>query len=246
MRTADLKTASDADWAEAHRREKIIRPIAALARVPGGVAGRAMEQLDLGRARFHKLLQLYRASPVAASLLPRPRGREKGEQRLSSAAEQLIARGIAEYYLTLEKPSVQALRRWLRHEGQKVGLKVPSTKAIQTRLDRLTPQTVTARRQGAKAAADKWEPTRGALAAGSALELVQSDHTRVDVIVVDDLYRKPIGRPWLTLMIDVASRTVPGFHLDMLAPSAVSVGMCMRQAVLPKRDWLAERGMEAP
>ena len=75
MRTADLKTASDADWAEAHRREKIIRPIAALARVPGGVAGRAMEQLDLGRARFHKLLQLYRASPVAASLLPRPRGR---------------------------------------------------------------------------------------------------------------------------------------------------------------------------
>ncbi len=246
MRTADLKTASDADWAEAHRREKIIRPIAALARVPGGVAARAMEQLDLGRARFHKLLQLYRVSPVAASLLPRPRGREKGEQRLSSAAEQLIARGIAEYYLTLEKPSVQALRRWLRHEGRKVGLKVPSTKAIQTRLDRLAPQTVTARRQGAKAAADKWEPTRGVLEAGYALELVQSDHTLVDVIVVDDLYRKPIGRPWLTLMIDVASRTVPGFHLDMLAPSAVSVGMCMRQAVLPKADWLAERDMEAP
>jgi putative transposase len=246
MRTADLKTASDADWAEAHRREKIIRPLAALTRVPGNVAAKAMEQLGLGRARFHKLLQLYRASPVAASLLPRPRGRERGEQRLSSATEQLIARGIEECYLTLEKPSVQALRRWLRHEGLKVGLKVPSTKAIQTRLDRLAPQTVTARRQGAKAAVDKWEPTRGALEASYALELVQSDHTLVDVIVVDDLYRKPIGRPWLTLMIDVASRSVPGFHLDMLAPSAVSVGMCMRQAVLPKADWLAERGMEAP
>ena len=123
---------------------------------------------------------------------------------------------------------------------------MPSTKAIQARLDRLPPQTVTARRQGAKAAADKWEPTRGVLEASYALELVQSDHTLVDVIVVDDLYRKPIGRPWLTLMVDVASRTVPGFHLDMLAPSAVSVGMCMRQAVLPKADWLAEHGMEAP
>ena len=163
MRTADLRTASDADWAEAHRREKIIRPLASMTRVPGDVAAQAMVQLELGRARFHKLLQLYRASPAAASLLPRPRGREKGEQRLSAAAEHLIARGIAEFYLTLEKPSVQALRRWLRHEGTKIGVKVPSTKAIQARLARLAPQIVTARRQGAKSAADKWEPTRGVL-----------------------------------------------------------------------------------
>lgn len=246
MRTADLRTASDADWAEAHRREKIIRPLASLARVPSDLAAEAMAQLALGRARFHQLLKLYRASPVAASLLPRPRGRAKGEKRLSATAEQLIARGIAECYLTREKPSVQALRRWLRHEGQKVGVKVPSTKAIQTRLDRLAPQMVTARREGTKAAGDRWEPTRGVLEADYALELVQSDHTLVDVIVVDDLYRKPIGRPWLTLMIDVASRIVPGFHLDMLSPSAVSVGMCMQHAVLPKRDWLGERGMEAP
>lgn len=246
MRAADLRMASDADWAEAHRREKIIRPLTSLTRIPGDVAIDAMEQLGLGRARFHGLLQLYRASPIAAALLPRPRGREKGEQRLSAAVEQLIARGIAEYYLTLEKPSVQALRRWLRHEGMKIGVKVPSTKAVQARLDRLAPQTVTLRRQGVKAAADRWEPTRGVLTADYALELVQSDHTLVDVIVVDDLYRKPIGRPWLTLMIDVASRTVPGFHLDMLSPSSVSVGMCMRHAVLPKGEWLAVHGMEAP
>lgn len=89
MRTADLRTASDADWAEAHRREKIIRPLASMTRVPGDVAAQAMVQLELGRARFHKLLQLYRASPAAASLLPRPRGREKGEQRLSAAAARL-------------------------------------------------------------------------------------------------------------------------------------------------------------
>ena len=69
---------------------------------------------------------------------------------------------------------------------------------------------------------------------GYALELVQSDHTLVDVIAVDDVYRRPIGRPWITLMIDIASRTVPGFHLTMLHPSAVSVGMAMRHAVLPK------------
>lgn len=59
MRTADLKTASDANWAEAHRREKIIRPLAALTRIPGNAAAEALDKLGLGRARFHELLQLY-------------------------------------------------------------------------------------------------------------------------------------------------------------------------------------------
>ena len=44
-----------------------------------------------------------------------------------------------------------------------------------------------------------------------ALEVVQIDHTPVDVIVVDEAHRLPIGRPWLTLAIDVATRVVAGF-----------------------------------
>jgi putative transposase len=43
------------------------------------------------------------------------------------------------------------------------------------------------------------------------LEVVQIDHTLVDVVVVDELERLPLGRPWLTLAIDVASRMVNGF-----------------------------------
>lgn len=65
-------------------------------------------------------------------------------------------------------------------------------------------------------------------------------------MVVDEMYRLPLGRPWLTLMIDVASRMVVGFYLTLEAPSATSVAMAMRHAVLPKADWLAERGVAAP
>ncbi|ELP2628267.1 hypothetical protein R1U59_005542, partial [Klebsiella pneumoniae] len=35
------------------------------------------------------------------------------------------------------------------------------------------------------------------------LEQVQIDHTVIDLIVVDDRDRQPIGRPYLTLAIDV-------------------------------------------
>ena len=42
------------------------------------------------------------------------------------------------------------------------------------------------------------------------LEVVQIDHTVIDVIVVDEWERQPIGRPYLTLAIDVFSRCVLG------------------------------------
>jgi len=43
------------------------------------------------------------------------------------------------------------------------------------------------------------------------LERVQIDQTRIDVVVVNEGDRLPIGRPWLTLAIDVASRVFLGF-----------------------------------
>jgi hypothetical protein len=49
----------------------------------------------------------------------------------------------------------------------------------------------------------------------SALEAVQIDLTLVDVVVVDELERRPLRRPWLTLVIDVASRMVTGFYVSL-------------------------------
>src|ERR1700678_2773013 len=54
------------------------------------------------------------------------------------------------------------------------------------------------------------------------LEQVQADHTPVDVIVVDEQQRLPVGRPYLTIAIDGDSRGVLG-----LAHAAAS-----------KRPWL--------
>src|SRR5258708_7850233 len=76
------------------------------------------------------------------------------------------------------------------------------------------------------------------------LERVQIDHTQVDVIVVDEGDRLPIGRPCLMLAIDVASRAVFGFSVSLERPSVVSVALTLVQAVLPKDLWLADRQLE--
>ena len=54
------------------------------------------------------------------------------------------------------------------------------------------------------------------------------DHTPVDVIVVDERHRLPIGRPYVTVAIDVASRCVVGLVVTLEAPSATSVGCAWR------------------
>jgi putative transposase len=57
------------------------------------------------------------------------------------------------------------------------------------------------------------------------LDIVQIDHTRVDVSVVDREHRLSIGRPWLMLAIDIATRAVVGFSVALEIPSALSVSL---------------------
>jgi putative transposase len=70
------------------------------------------------------------------------------------------------------------------------------------------------------------------------------DHTLVDVTVVDEVRRESMGRPWITVAFDIATRVVLGFHLSLHAPSAVSVGLALAMTGLPKEQWLAERSLE--
>jgi len=62
----------------------------------------------------------------------------------------------------------------------------------------------------------------------------QCDHTRVDLLVVDQV-GEVLGRPWLTTIVDTHSRCIMGMHLGMEAPSAVVVCLALRHAILPKQ-----------
>jgi len=47
------------------------------------------------------------------------------------------------------------------------------------------------------------------------LEIVQIDHTLVDIMVVDEVQRESMGRPWVTVAFDVATRVALGFVLSL-------------------------------
>jgi putative transposase len=62
----------------------------------------------------------------------------------------------------------------------------------------------------------------------------QCDHTKIDVLVVDQS-GEVLGRPWLMLVVDTYSRCIMGVHLGFDAPSAQVVGLALRHAILPKQ-----------
>ncbi len=88
-------------------------------------------------------------------------------------------------YLTRQRPRLSDIETEIRSRCHTLRLAPPSRKAITARV-RLKPRKeVMARREGRKAARDRFAPAVGSLEAAWPFSLVQIDHTLVDVIVVD-------------------------------------------------------------
>jgi transposase InsO family protein len=114
------------------------------------------------------------------------------------------------------------------------------------RIKRVDARKAMMRREGTAAARAAFTPVVGEYRCAGPLDVVQIDHTIVDLIVVDEVTRTPIGRPVLTLAIDIHTRVVTGFYLGLDHPSILRAGVCVAQSVFEKGTWLAERGIDLP
>jgi len=63
---------------------------------------------------------------------------------------------------------------------------------------------------------------------------VEIDHTPLDLIVVDLDDRLPLGRPTMTLAVDVFSGFPVGLYVGFERPSYLAVMYCLRHGILPK------------
>jgi putative transposase len=98
-------------------------------------------------------------------------------------------------------------------------------------------------KEGAEAARDKFGSYRGKFETLAPLELVQMDHTLVDVMLLSNDRLHVIGRPWLTIAIDIHTRVILGYYLSLHVPSALSVACTLTHAVFPKTDYLLRLGL---
>ncbi|WP_448565925.1 Mu transposase C-terminal domain-containing protein [Thalassotalea ganghwensis] len=153
-------------------------------------------------------------------------------------------------FLDAKRPSVARAYEYYRDsiiiENEKIvsgNIPILSYDGFLKRIRKLPPYPVALARHG-KFIADRWfsyksshiPPTR-------VLERVEIDHTPLDLILLDDELNVPLGRPYLTLLVDVFSGCVIGFHLSYNEPSYVSVSKAIAHAIKPKK-YLSQLGIE--
>ena len=76
------------------------------------------------------------------------------------------------------------------------------------------------------------------------LERVEIDHTRSDLVVIDDRDNLPLGRLTLTYCLDTATRYPLGYYLGFEPPSYLTVMECLHHAIQPKGDVRKRYGVE--
>lgn len=153
-------------------------------------------------------------------LVPGQSGGGKGKGRLPEPVERVIHELLQKRFLTKQKRSLAAFHREVTQVCKAQKLRVPARNTVALRIASLDPRKVIRRREGQDAARDLQGVGGEPPAVTAPLEQVQIDHTVIDLIVVDDRDRQPIGRPYLTLAIDVFTRCVLGMVVTLEAPSA--------------------------
>jgi putative transposase len=156
--------------------------------------------------------------------------------------DDMIDQVIRTRYLSTNRPTVASIYRNLesrikddndlRSDNDK--LPTPHKNSLYQRVKTLDPYEVDCARHGRKYANAKYRANQQGPRPAYPLERVESDHTRLDLMVVDTETRLPLGRPWLTAILDIYTRMVLGIYLSFNPPSYLSVMQCLRHAIRPK------------
>ena len=243
----DIKTLVDLeqkDFDKATERYEIIKSLLDKKDKTAADVLKVAKKHKKGIATIYRWLKTYEQYENISSLASK---REfcgaKGKSRLDESVDTIINDVIEEYYLNKQKYPLQMIYEEIVYKCKNMELKAPTKNTVRSRINNLHPKIIAKHRNGIRV-----NETRGMTGhfpeVKMPLDIIQIDHTKVDVILVDEETRKPIGRPVITVAIDVFSRMIFGFYISFEGPSYFNVGQCLLNAILPKDDFLKRYGIE--
>ena len=242
----DLAQIGDEDWRIAEQRFAAIKPLLGITFIGRVEVSLRAKEVSVDTATLYRWLQRYNAYGVVSALIPKRRGWKVGGSRISIDVAFTINTVIEDFYLTTQRPTVQKTVTEVLRRCMLRGLEPPHPNTIRARIAKVNEKQFLRGRGHKEKAKNKFMPAAGSFPnANYPLAVIQIDHTPADIILVDDIHRKPIGRPWITLAMDIYSRMIVGYYLSFDAPSETSVAMCVAHAVLPKDEWLTLHNVDA-
>ncbi len=228
----ELEGVEDLRWAELARRASILRS-AGDGQLPRSTAEGLARDLQVHWTTVYRWRNRLLQSGLVTGLEDRGRGFPSTHGRLSQEQEKLVSEVIEQRLRHHRLCRPVDLAEEVCRRCAAANLPSPSRSTVMRRWVR----ALQARE------ADRAAP--GTYRVQQPLDVVQIDHTVSDVIVVDELYRAPIGRPYLTVALDVASRSILVALLSFHAPSAATVALCLARIATPKDPWIEQLGLKS-
>lgn len=230
--------------AEAERWMECILPLRnRVDRTKESIQRRAAEY-KIHPSTLYRRLAAWDRHGLQEALVPQKSDGGRGKSRLRPDVENVIKTSIDSHYLNKQRLKIKDVAIEVRRACQITGLPTPHPSTIARRIHAVSAELVTRRRLGKKAAEQYRAYPNRFERAGYPLSVVEIDHTKLDLMLVDDVDRLPIGRPWITLALDVFSRMVTGFYISLDPVGAISAGLCIAHSMIRKEHWLQERGIE--
>lgn len=234
----EIHLLSEAEWVIAKHRYEIIKPILKN-RKDFSLINQIAETNEIHYSTIYRWVKKFDQTNLISSLTPSQRKGGKGKSRILKEIDQIINKVISDEYLNSSKKSINRVIRKVNTICKLDGINSPHPNTIRNRIKNIKEEELIISRYGKSKARDKFNPILGHFpGADYPLSVVQIDHTKVDIILVDEQYRKPFLRPWITVAIDVYSRMVLGFYLSFDPPGELGTGLCIANSILPKESWL--------
>lgn len=246
-RNKDLVQVKDDEWQKIQFRFEIIQP---LLEIKGRSRALVQERADLfglSTNTLYRWIRNYEATGIITALARKNRI-DAGVNKLTPEIEEIINEVIKQEYLNtqIQRKSIRKVYIEIKRKCLEQSLTPPHEHTIRNRISLLADELKLARKSTKKEAQHAFSPIKGTFPdADFPLSVIQIDHTKLDIILVDDYYRRPIGRPWITLAIDVFSRMVTGFYISFDPPGAFSTGLCLAHSIISKEQWLSKYNIDA-
>lgn len=239
----DLASISDERFTAAQQKYEIIKSMVDKHRTSVEEVTAAAGAANVAVSSVYRWLKEYREGTLLSSLVRKERG-DIGKSRLSPETELIMSKVIADYWMTAEKRSYAHAYRELQLRCRQQNVRPPSLPTLVARASRIDPKESTLKRRG-RAASDALELVKGTVPnAERPYAVIQIDHTLVDIQLVDSVHRVAIGRPWITVAIDVFTRMVVGYYISFDTPGTLGTGICIANAMLSKQSMLSNLGLE--
>lgn len=239
-----LDNITDEEWAIAEKRYEIIKDLLFVSRTKQEVIDLAKEH-DIAYTTVYRWIKQYEENEQKSSLVPNTKNRGKKGSRLDPNVDSIIVNTIEELYLNKQRYSLNKIFRKIKQQCIAQQVEFPHENTIRNRIKKIDPKLALKRRHSSRRANREFGNFEGEFPDGLCpMDVIQIDHTPLDIVVVDEKYRKPIGRPTLTLAIDVYSRMIAGFYLSLHSTGYFSVNQCLYNTFLPKDEFLKEQNVK--